>query len=84
MKLLANRGINLNWVKGYVSIIFSSIYFGPENCLLWAEYLIAIANADAADVILFTATKLLPTDNGFMYIPSLLSAFYTTAQNYPF
>lgn len=43
----------------------------------------AIAKAEAADVMLFAATKLLPTDNGFMYIPSLLSAFSTNAQNYP-
>ena len=56
-------------------MIFSSVYLGPENCLLWAAYLIAIANADATDVTELAATKLLPTDNGFMYIPSLLSGF---------
>jgi hypothetical protein len=44
----------------------------------------AIAKADAVEVTELAATKLLPTDNGFMYIPSLLSAFSTTAQNYPF
>jgi hypothetical protein len=35
----------------------------------------AIAKADAEEVILFAATKLLPTDRGFIYIPSLFSGF---------
>lgn len=52
-------------------IIFSSVSFGPVNCRLYAAYLIAIAKAEAADVTQLAATKLLPTDNGFMYIPSL-------------
>lgn len=43
----------------------------------------AIAKAEAEDVMLFIAIKLLPTERGFIYIPNLLSIFYTTAQNFP-
>jgi len=56
-------------------MIFSSVYFGPVNCLLCDAYLMAIAKAEAADETQLAATKLLPTDNGFMYIPNLFSEF---------
>lgn len=65
-------------------MIFSSFYFGPVNCLLCVAYLMAIAKADAADVTTFAATKLLPTDKGFMYIPNLFYALSTVDQNSPF
>ena len=60
-----------------------SVYLGPVNCLLWAVYLIAIARAEAAEATQLAATKLLPTDKGFMYIPNLFSPFSTEDQNYP-
>jgi hypothetical protein len=41
----------------------------------------AIAKADAADVILFAAIKLLPTDNGFIYKPNLFYALSTNEKN---
>jgi len=52
-------------------MIFYSVSFGPVNCLLCDAYLIAIAKAEAADATMLAATKLLPTDKGFMYIPNL-------------
>lgn len=80
----ASKGIILLTVKGYYIRYCSGLSFLKENCLLTNVYLIAIARADKAKVVLWQHMKRRPSDKAASVLPNLLFSEEAVLKNYPF
>ena len=80
----ASKGIILLTVSGYSIRYCSGLSFLKENCRLTNVYLIAIAKAERAKVVLWQHMKSLPSDRAAKVFPNLLFSEEAVLKNLPF